>query len=466
MDSEKITTRMEIAKLTRMNDSPRHSALQAVELEIRSSPLGVLGWAMFLGCSWTWCIGMWLPALLVRDMGPAGWLVFALPNVIGAAAMGWVLKNAAASQALVAKHRLACIIFSLVTLAFHVFWIGWILVPAGGTTVWAGIFGLIIVMLILGRTPGTRLDRLIAALIWLTSIGTVIWQIVGTDPSAIALSSPLTNDWESAMMLLPVCLLGFLCCPYLDLTFHRARQKTSVTGGRVAFGLGFGLFFFAMIIYSLSYALFLNGPEFGGTSGVMVRKMIFALPIALLIHMILQASFTMTVHLRSLRQVADLQPQHDSAPATNHHHSRVGAGIVGAIILGGLLTIPILIGHHWETGDGAGISAAGSYLSESGGPFSLNYGEMVYRSFLGFYGLIGPAYVWLVMLPRGTRQTPTRRDWMIVGLTILAAIVPFSLGFLTRDYPMLLAGVGIVLVMRGLIRKSAQPPAIVGESAS
>ncbi|MDB5302268.1 MAG: hypothetical protein JWO87_3931, partial [Phycisphaerales bacterium] len=51
-----------------------------------NSRLFALGWGAFLACSWTWCIGMFLPVLLVRDFGEMGWLVFAAPNVVGAAA--------------------------------------------------------------------------------------------------------------------------------------------------------------------------------------------------------------------------------------------------------------------------------------------------------------------------------------------------------------------------------------------
>ena len=40
-------------------------------------------WAFFLACSWTWCVGMFLPVLLVRNWGIWGWVVFAVPNVIG-----------------------------------------------------------------------------------------------------------------------------------------------------------------------------------------------------------------------------------------------------------------------------------------------------------------------------------------------------------------------------------------------
>src|SRR3954466_11135783 len=82
-----------------------------------------LSWAAFLACSWTWCIGMFLPVLLIRDYGLAGWWVFAVPNVIGAAAMGTVLRDAQASRRLVAAHRTACRWFSIVTICFHGFFI-------------------------------------------------------------------------------------------------------------------------------------------------------------------------------------------------------------------------------------------------------------------------------------------------------------------------------------------------------
>src|SRR6266404_3216610 len=59
----------------------------------RYSTLNWLGWAVFLAVSWTWCIGMFLPVLLVRDYGLWGWIVFAVPNMIGAAAMGWVMHR-------------------------------------------------------------------------------------------------------------------------------------------------------------------------------------------------------------------------------------------------------------------------------------------------------------------------------------------------------------------------------------
>jgi hypothetical protein len=98
-------------------------------------------WGMYLGISWTWVIGMFLPVLLVRDYGPLAWWIFAIPNCIGAAAMGWVLRNADDSAAYVRRHAGACRWFSLVTIAFHLFFAAWMLPhlvgPVGGSPQWS-----------------------------------------------------------------------------------------------------------------------------------------------------------------------------------------------------------------------------------------------------------------------------------------------------------------------------------------
>src|SRR5215217_5563964 len=86
----------------------------------RGRPGSWLGWAIYLGMSWTWCIGMFLPVLLTRDFGGFSWFVFAAPNVVGAAAMGWVLKDGT-SEVISDAHRYALMMFSLVTTTFQVF---------------------------------------------------------------------------------------------------------------------------------------------------------------------------------------------------------------------------------------------------------------------------------------------------------------------------------------------------------
>src|SRR5215208_5970899 len=84
-----------------------------------------LFWAFFLACSWTWCIGMFLPVLLVRNWGIWGWAVFAVPNVIGAAAMGFVLRSRQSSEDILINHKTPIAIFSLITIAFHLYFVYW-----------------------------------------------------------------------------------------------------------------------------------------------------------------------------------------------------------------------------------------------------------------------------------------------------------------------------------------------------
>ncbi|HTL30770.1 MAG TPA: hypothetical protein VL282_16180, partial [Tepidisphaeraceae bacterium] len=56
---------------------PVHTSDSTNDSSIESAPIPWIGWAIYLGMSWTWCIGMFLPVLLVRDYGFWGWLVFA-----------------------------------------------------------------------------------------------------------------------------------------------------------------------------------------------------------------------------------------------------------------------------------------------------------------------------------------------------------------------------------------------------
>ena len=95
-----------------------------IRRQLRGRSGGWLSWAIYLAMSWTWCIGMYLPVILVRDYGAWAWVIFAIPNVIGAAAMGWVLKDHD-SQSMVFAHGRAIKFFSLVTAAFQIFFAMW-----------------------------------------------------------------------------------------------------------------------------------------------------------------------------------------------------------------------------------------------------------------------------------------------------------------------------------------------------
>src|SRR3954469_1337029 len=114
-----------------LTDTPTdHSSNRKSHIANRKSNLlNDLLRATFLASSWTWVIGMFLPVLLVREYGVWAWVIFAIPNCIGAAAMGWTRRTPTQSRDMVVAHAAACRVFSLVTIAFHVFVVGWIIIP-------------------------------------------------------------------------------------------------------------------------------------------------------------------------------------------------------------------------------------------------------------------------------------------------------------------------------------------------
>src|SRR6185437_11949866 len=190
---------------------------------------------------------MFLPVLLIRDMGLWGWIVFAAPNVLGAALMGWVLKSPGSSLTLVEKHGGACRAFSAVTIAFHVFFVLWFVPRLVGLPLAATAFALTaIYLLVTFARPGAELAA--AAIAWVFSL--IMCVLFMRTPAAVIPPHGLMPDFD-ALCLLPVCLLGFALCPYLDLTFHRARQSVAMSGqSKVAFGVVFGVVFLVMILFS------------------------------------------------------------------------------------------------------------------------------------------------------------------------------------------------------------------------
>ncbi|MEM9167151.1 MAG: hypothetical protein AAGB48_09025 [Planctomycetota bacterium] len=378
-----------------------------------------LGWAAYLGSSWTWCIGMYLPILMVRDLGLAGYLVFAVPNVVGAAAMGWVLRSPESSRRLVEAHPRACWWFSMVTACYHVFWLTWLGVWAigafqGGHWIAAGMAGIAAALALLWPLARAavlaRLAGTAAMLVSLAAMATVLllpdalWPTIDRRLASLDIG-------DSALWMLPVSLLGFLLCPYLDLTFHRARQQCPTPGsGRVAFTVGFGVFFALMIIFTLIYA----GPMIGfvdGSGGTGV-KIASAAAVALALHIGVQWLLTTCIHAQAVNDA--------------HGPSRLAR------------TAPPLLAV--AAGFGAAFAAELRL-------FDMAPGEVIYRIFLSFYGLVFPAYLWLNGIDlkhRGLRR-PTERSLRVTAIAIAVALPFYAAGFLLRIEPWLVPGVLVVL---------------------
>jgi hypothetical protein len=352
-----------------------------------------LGWAVYLASSWTWCIGMVLPVLLLRDYGWAGYLVFLVPNVLGAAAMGWLIPSRAASEQFVTTHAGMIRVFSVVTIAFHGLTLGWLGRELLGRGVW-GLFGAILAWTMVTRLLGRSWHRWGAAAAYVLSL--FMAAVLIGHRMRLGLEFPrfewLPNPLAVAA-LAPVCLLGFALCPYLDPTFHRARQSLTSGESKIAFSLGFGVFFLGMILLTALYADLLR-------SGVGLG--VVAIPI--LVHLVGQSAFTIAAHAREM-------------PGTGGWK----AGLVPAGAAAGGLWLGMFASGHYH-----GIAVP----------------EAFYRLFLGFYGLFAPAYL-LVFSPDPVGRG---RGWIILAAVCALAGPCYWLGFLEQREGWLLPGVGLIVM--------------------
>lgn len=363
-------------------------------------PLAALLWGVFLGCSWTWIIGMVFPALLLRDYGLKGWVAFAVPNVLGAAAMGTVLFKPQWSVDMVRKHAVACHNFSVVTVAYHLFVVSWL---------FTSLFGLAAIPLIIvavGVCAGVGTRNRNTAMLYVglgvlaLSLGCFAtatqvdgaWALVEWNPDRPRLAS------NAIWYFLPCSILGFLLCPYLDLTFHRARINASgKAAGPLAFAFGFGVVFFSMIVFSMVYGAQLLPFIEGHPDAALPKPWLILLGI----HLTAQAAFTITIHTREA--IEDDVTGGVSMPWV--------LGACGcAIALGFVAQIDDLPTHHPMLG-------------------GLSWGEAIYRGFLMLYGTAFPGYVWLIMIP--TKRPLTRFGFEArTGVYAMSSALAFALGWI------------------------------------
>lgn len=311
------------------------------------------GWGLFCAASWTWCIGMFFPLLLLRDFGWPGLVAFLVPNVLGCAGFGYVLDRTSARRER-ERHAGAMVAFSAVTVAYQVFFLSAVFGTIAGWSgegaippAWiAGGSAIVIGLLLSGL--GDRWWPWLATLVVACSLS--LWFRL--DAGVIArLPGSGVRPAGDLVALVPMLAFGFLLCPYLDLTFHRALDRAP---SRHAFAV-FGVSFLAVILLGAVYFL-------GET---------VLLP-AVLGHFAIQACFTIAAHVREIRKA--------SVP-------RGGGSRQAAIVVPAILGIAL-------------GSAADRVV-----PF-----ETIYLLFLGCYGVAFPGYVWMRMdLSSGSGRPLDRR---------------------------------------------------------
>ncbi|MEM7627576.1 MAG: hypothetical protein AAF333_18425 [Planctomycetota bacterium] len=342
-------------------------------LEAAPQPRSGLGpallWACFLGCSWTWVIGMFLPIMLLRDFGVWGWVVFAVPNMLGAAAMGTVLARPEVSWNLVQKHPGALRWFAGITIAYQIYVVFWLFNYLWLAVIW------VVPWLVMDKPRREALGA------WLPTIGVGVavlswgafsmaesldgaWLDVSTD----TLPSRLTalDLW----ILAPGLVTGFFLCPYLDPTFHRARYSTGPGTGKIAFAVGFGVVFASMIVFTLMYAGLMR-PVINGEPGA-ADTITSPWKVLLAIHIGIQVAFTLLVHARERFAVVEKK---DRWPLV----------WFGLVMLGAL---------GWAV-----VSRTTGIVVPTHSGHDLTLGEAGYRAFLLIYGVFFPAYVLICMIP-------------------------------------------------------------------
>jgi hypothetical protein len=337
--------------------------------------LGIAGWGLFCASSWAWCIGMYLPVSLIREFGWPGFAAFAIPNVLGCVAFGYVLATRAASEEMVRRHQVAMRSFSLVAIAYQSFFAAFLatafLGPAQRAP-WLGVLlaGIVVAAGLLVSTLPHRAWPYVGAGVYAISLATVF----GLDLGSLGTIGPLgVRPAGELAWFVPVMVFGFGLCPYLDLTFHRALRASGSPHTFLVFGVAFG----PMVLLTCLY-----------------RDRLAAWALVPLVHIGVQLVFTIAAHVRE--------------------HAEMGRGI--ALRYGGALATGLL--------GGAAILFAGAGPGAAGGP----PGEDTYLRFLVFFALIFPAYVLLFVGP-GRALALRRRNLIAFAFAMVASLPLFELGF-------------------------------------
>jgi len=310
---------------------------------------------------------MFLPVILMHRYGWLGFVIFSVPNVIGCAAFGYVVKTPERSRALVEKYKTAISLFAIVTIAFHAFFIAMIANVYMndfyiGISIWLP-FCILAVSACLAFLP-TKVWPILAGFLWMFSI------FAGISFLPFEAVSQGEHPWQDAVWLLPITTFGFFLCPYLDPTFHRALQCSP---SKHAFGV-FGVTFAMMI----------------GVTCLYQGTILTTISVLLGIHLLLQSIFTISVHIKEGIRI------------------ELGKQKTTFVVCTSIACfIAVVLAHRFGSS-----SPAGNWYPEA---------QNDYLRFFVFYGLVFPGLVATFMLT-GKTFTPIR-----VAIFVLVALLSMPL---------------------------------------
>lgn len=363
-------------------------------------------YAFYLASSWLWCIGAFLPLLLWQDFGTPVIVVFALVNMAGAAWFGFHFRNGSDAD-FRRRQRPAINLFTAVTVAFQIFFVGWL-----GSIIDQLWLLPLMLGLIAAFYAGQRMISGLAVLLFLVSVALLAW--FGRDGMQLP-AAGASPYWLHAIVPLS---LGFILSPYLDITFHRAYR--AAPHPRLAFALGFGVLFPVLLGFVFVYAEPLAA-VFAGASAVGVALY------PVLAFIVLQTAFTVAVHLR---EYVAFNAELTNTELTNTELTNTDVAVApGKLPVADVLLMALVAATVCSLWGDVRVASINMTLA-----------ELIYRLFLYSYGLVFPLLVW--------RGGFNRSFWVLLFLTTPG----FALGFLWGDsltpllsVSMLVLAVGIAL---------------------
>lgn len=348
---------------------------------------GILGWGIYSASSWTWCIGLFLPIIMLRLFGWPGFFLFAIPNIAGVVIFGYLFDESSCRR-LLREHRPAIRVFSIATSAYQLFFIAWLwshLFDGASPTTGAAIaLGIWVIGLLLAMVPD-RAWSWLGVLTWIISMGLFISLGVGGLGRPLPESELTSTD---LLLVAPSIIFGFLFCPWLDASFHRARIRSRSPHTFAVFAVAFA----PMILLSCAYS----------ADGLLVVGAIALTQITM------QAGFTNAVHARDAWL---------GGPGANRD---------GAATWPWAALVPV--------------------LAILFGTLPIFAGESTYLRLLGLYGLVFPAYALFFMAPWGG-ATPNRLSLLLLGLLLLPCSLALDLAFVGHQTLWVPVAVGGLLLL-------------------
>ncbi len=371
-------------------------------------PLGAALSAFYVSNSWLWCIGLFLPVLLVRDFGWPGWAAFAAPNLVGATAVGFAFARPGSAVRWTRENLVAARAFSIWTVLFHAGFLSWITSLVFST--WLGlapvVFATTVFVLMFGAmlwsAAGVRTlawaGVVVFALSWWFAF--MAWRTSGGEQFVAPPSRGAEPAGQLALGAVPLAF-GFLLCPRLDLTLLRVRDACPGRPGTAAFVVGFGVLFLSLIGLSLAYA---------------TRFLVDWTSYYIVAHMGAQSLYSVALHVRELRA----------------RGVGVWAAPRGAVdLLSPLLLLGLIA-----------LACAGAWAAYSGRD------RTWYEVFLAPYASVFPLYVWSVILlgPPVGRAGARRILLAIIPALVVAGPMLWVGGAIDpRRWWLAAAGIGVMV---------------------